>query len=191
MEYYGRVATYSGQKFAFPACRSSAKTTIYGPTECLIYLPGILISIFKVEDVRGCMNLLGEKETLPKDQKKRILYSFLEKWLECFCLHTKQSYYGRWKDDFATVFIWRLKTVVSGVCMSAKWSGSRLQYLCDVSVWLSYPTFARFPFWLSVSGQDGPQEIFLWEIGFGDGREAAGVEQLTLCSFICWLISLG
>ena len=76
MEYYGRVATYSGQKFAFPACRSSAKTTIYGPTECLIYLPGILISIFKVEDVRGCMNLLGEKETLSKDQKKGFYILF-------------------------------------------------------------------------------------------------------------------
>ena len=84
MEYYGRVATYSGQKFAFPACRSSAKTTIYGPTECLIYLPGILISIFKVEDVRGCMNLLGEKETLSKDQKKKDSIFFFGKMAGVF-----------------------------------------------------------------------------------------------------------
>lgn len=177
MEYYGRVVT--GQKFAFPLCRSSAKTIIYEPTECLIYLPGILISIFKEEDVKeGVRISQGKKKLYPKT-KERILYSFLEKWLECFCLHTKQSYYGKWKADFATVFIWRLKSVVSGVCMSAKWSGSRLRYLCDVSVWLSYPTFARFLFWLSVSGQDGPQEIFLREIGVGEGREAAGVEKLT------------
>lgn len=76
MDYYGRVATYSGQKFAFPDCRSSAKTIIYEPTECLIYLPGILISIFRVQDVRGCVNLLGEKETLPKDQKKDSIFFF-------------------------------------------------------------------------------------------------------------------
>jgi hypothetical protein len=40
-----RVNTYSGYGFAFPACNASAKTTIHGLTECLIYRHGISHSI--------------------------------------------------------------------------------------------------------------------------------------------------
>ena len=75
--------------------------------------------------------------------------------------------------------------------MSAKWSGRRLQYMCDVSMWLGWPPFARFPFWFCISGWNGTQEIFLWETR----RGLMEVSRQVLCSshmfsFICWLISL-
>lgn len=82
--------------------------------------------------------------------------------------------------------------MLSGVCMSAKWSGSRLQYLCDVSVWLSYPTFARFPFlaqclWLGWATRDILVGYWSWR---WKGWKLQVLKSSRVCSFICWLISL-